>query len=298
MILPANIEQNSHVRIVSTARFVVDNQLLYGVELLKSWGLKVSVGKHLFKQENQFAGSEIDRIYDLQTAIDDVDVDVILLARGGYGTVKIIDHVNFESLLRNPKWIIGYSDVTVLHSHLHENYKLATLHASMPVNFEKNTKKSLESIKNSLWGAKNTIEFESNPKNKSGKAEGILVGGNLSILYSLLGSKSDVRTDGKVLFIEDLDEYLYHIDRMMVNMDRNGKLKNLAGLIVGGFSDMRDNEIPFGKSAHEIILDSVKDYDFPVIFDFPAGHIDDNRAIILGKNCSFSDTEGKTTFIQ
>jgi len=298
LILPAPLASNSHIRIVSTARFIVDNQLLYTKSLLQSWGFSVSFGDHLFKQENQFAGTEKERVLDLQNAIDDVNVEAILFARGGYGTVKIIDHIDFSSLKNNPKWFIGYSDVTVLHSHLHQNQKLATLHASMPVNFEKNTQKSLDSIRNCLKGLKINIEFESSTENKAGNAEGILIGGNLSIIYSLLGSKSDIDTSGKVLFIEDLDEYLYHVDRMMVNINRNGKLKDLAGLIVGGFSDMRDNEIPFGKTAHEIILDSVKNYNFPVIFDFPAGHIDDNRAIILGKSCKITDSNGTVTFIQ
>jgi len=190
----------------------------------------VSLGDNLFLVKNQFAGDEKARIFDLQQAINDVNVDAILFARGGYGTVKIIDEIDFKPLKENPKWFIGYSDITVLHNHLHENDKIASLHASMPINFDKNTPEALNSIKNCLSGGENSIEIQSNPQNIKGNASGMLVGGNLSILYSLLGSNSDINTAGKILFIEDLDEYLYHLDRMMINMKRNHKLKDLKGL--------------------------------------------------------------------
>jgi len=184
-------------------------------------------------------------------------------------------------LKKNSKWIVGYSDVTVLHSHLN-NLGIASLHATMPINFESNTKGSLSSLKNSLFGNLNSIECKAHPLNKFGKIEGDIVGGNLSILYSLLGSQSDIDTTGKILFIEDLDEYLYHIDRMMMNLKRNGMLGKLKGLIVGGMSDMNDNSIPFGKTAEQIILEYTKDYDFPICFGFPAGHLVDNRCVRLG----------------
>jgi len=298
VIIPPILKQNSQVRIVSTARSIADFQLHAAIKTMESWGYRVSLGDNLFLVKNQFAGDEKARIFDLQQAINDVNVDAILFARGGYGTVKIIDEIDFKPLKENPKWFIGYSDITVLHNHLHENDKIASLHASMPINFDKNTPEALNSIKNCLSGVENSIEIQSNPQNIKGNASGMLVGGNLSILYSLLGSNSDINTAGKILFIEDLDEYLYHLDRMMINMKRNHKLKDLKGLIVGGFSDMRDNEVPFGKNATEIILDAVKEYDFPVIFDFPAGHLDDNRAIILGKNCEIQVSADKATFIQ
>ena len=215
--------------------------------------------------------------------IDDNSIKAILCARGVYGTVQIIDAINFSNLKKNSKWIVGYSDATVLHSHLN-NLGMASLHATMPINFEGNTNESLWSLKNALFGNLNNVECKAHPLNKFGKIEGDVVGGNLSILYSLLGSPSDIDTIGKILFIEDLDEYLYHIDRMMMNLKRNGIFGNLKGLIIGGMSDMNDNSIPFGKTAEQIILDYTKGYDYPICFGFPAGHLADNRCLILGIN--------------
>ena len=195
---------------------------------------------------------------------------------------------------KNPKWIIGYSDVTVLHSHLN-NLGIASLHATMPINFENNSKESLQSLKNSLLGKSNRIECKGHPFNRLGLVDAEIVGGNLSILYSLLGSNSDVDTEGKILFIEDLDEYLYHIDRMMMSLKRNGKLAKLKGLIVGGMNEMNDNQILFGKSAEEIILEHTKEYNYPICFGFPAGHINDNRCIGLGVNSVLKITEDEVS---
>ncbi len=269
------------IGIISTARKISMEELKPSIKLLEEWGLKVVFGKNLFEEDNQFSGTVTQRSSDLQSMIDDDSIKAILCARGGYGTVQIIDKVDFSHLIKNPKWIIGYSDVTVLHSHLHQ-LGITSLHATMPINFEKNTPKALESLKSALFGLGNLTEINHHHFNRFGKVEGEIVGGNLSILYSLLGSDSDINTDGKILFIEDLDEYLYHIDRIMMNLKRNGKLKNLKALIIGGMSDMNDNTIPFGKTAEEIILEYIKEFDFPVCFNFPAGHLDDNRCIRLG----------------
>jgi muramoyltetrapeptide carboxypeptidase len=269
------------IGIISTARKISLEELKPSIKLLEEWGLKVVFGKNLFEEDNQFSGTVSQRSSDLQSMIDDDSIKAILCARGGYGTVQIIDKVDFSHLIKNPKWIIGYSDVTVLHSHLHQ-LGITSLHATMPINFEKNTPKALESLKSALFGLGNLTEINHHHFNRFGKVEGEIVGGNLSILYSLLGSDSDINTDGKILFIEDLDEYLYHIDRIMMNLKRNGKLKNLKALIIGGMSDMNDNTIPFGKTAEEIILEYIKEFDFPVCFNFPAGHLADNRCIRLG----------------
>ncbi len=269
------------IGIISTARKISMEELKPSIKLLEEWGLKVVFGKNLFEEDNQFSGTVTQRSSDLQSMIDDDSIKAILCARGGYGTVQIIDKVDFSHLIKNPKWIIGYSDVTVLHSHLHQ-LGITSLHATMPINFEKNTPKSLESLKSALFGLGDLTEINHHHFNRFGKVEGEIVGGNLSILYSLLGSGSDINTDGKILFIEDLDEYLYHIDRMMMNLKRNGKLKNLKALIIGGMSDMNDNTIPFGKTAEEIILEYIKEFDFPVCFNFPAGHLDDNRCVRFG----------------
>jgi muramoyltetrapeptide carboxypeptidase len=252
------------------------------IDLLKNWGLNVVVGKTIGLEKHQFAGSDEERTTDFQKMLDNSKIKAIWCARGGYGTVRIIDQLDFTEFKKQPKWIIGYSDVTVLQSQLH-NLGFETLHATMPINVSTNTKEAFSSLKKSLFGEQLSYEIPSSEENKLGKAKGELVGGNLSILYSLLGSNSSVKTDGKILFIEDLDEYLYHIDRMLMNLKRNGYFDNLKGLIVGGMTKMHDNTIPFGKTAKEIILDAVSEYNFPVVFDFPAGHLDDNRALILGR---------------
>ena len=281
MIIPEKLKIGDKIGIISTARKITMEELNPAIKTLESWGLKVVLGINLFQEDNQFSGTVEQRTADLQSMIDDNSIKAILCARGGYGTVQIIDAINFTNLKKNSKWIVGYSDVSVLHSHLN-NLGIASLHATMPINFESNTKESLSSLKNSLFGNLNSIECKAHPLNKFGKIEGDIVGGNLSILYSLLGSQSDIDTTDKILFIEDLDEYLYHIDRMMMNLKRNGMLVNLKGLIVGGMSDMNDNSIAFGKTAEQIILEYTKDYDFPICFGFPSGHLADNRCLRLG----------------
>ena len=281
MIIPKKIKIGDKFGIISTARKISLDELRPAIKILESWGVEVIMGDNLFEQDNQFSGKISQRSADLQQMLDNDSIKAILCARGGYGSVQIIDHVDFSNLINNSKWIIGYSDVTVLHSHLC-NLGLASLHATMPINFEVNTKESLDSLKNSLFGIKRSIKCKSHLLNRFGRIEADIVGGNLSILYSLLGSESDIDTDGKILFIEDIDEYLYHIDRMMMNLKRNGKLKNIVGLIVGGMSDMKDNAISFGKTAEEIISEHTNDYDLPVCFGFPAGHLNDNRSILLG----------------
>jgi muramoyltetrapeptide carboxypeptidase len=281
MIIPKKLRIGDKIGIISTARKITLEELTLAIKTLESWGLQVVLGSNLLGVDNQFSGTIQQRSADLQSMIDDKSIKAILCARGGYGTVQVIDNIDFSNLKKNPKWIVGYSDVTVLHSHLN-TLGLASLHATMPINFETNTKESLESFKKALFGIKDKIECKAHPYNKYGKVEGEVVGGNLSNLYSLLGSDSDINTDGKILFIEDLDEYLYHMDRMIMNLKRNGKFTKLKGLIVGGMSDMNDNAIPFGKTAEEIILEHTKDYDFPICFGFPAGHLTDNRCIRLG----------------
>jgi len=283
MIIPEKLVVGDKIGIISTARKITIEELKPATKTLESWGLKVVLGANLFQEDDQFSGTVDQRTNDLQIMIDDNSIKAILCARGGYGTVQIIDAINFTNLKKNSKWIVGYSDATVLHSHLN-NLGMASLHATMPINFEGNTNESLWSLKNALFGNLNNVECKAHPLNKFGKIEGDVVGGNLSILYSLLGSSSDIDTIGKILFIEDLDEYLYHIDRMMMNLKRNGIFGNLKGLIIGGMSDMNDNSIPFGKTAEQIILDYTKGYDFPICFGFPAGHLADNRCLILGIN--------------
>ncbi len=293
---PKYLQQGDIVAIVTTARKINRDDIQKAIELLESWGLNAVVGRTIGKEDHQFGGTDDERITDFQQAMDNDSVSAIWCARGGYGTVRILDHLDFSKFKNNPKWIIGFSDVTALHSHIH-NIGIQTLHALMPITVKSNTNEAIESLKKSLFGepVEYTVPCES--LNKYGYAEGELVGGNLSMLYSLLGSKSAIKTDGKILFIEDLDEYLYHVDRMMMNLKRNGYFDNLKGLIVGGMTKMNDNTIPFGKNAEEIILDNIKEFDFPVCFNFPAGHLKDNSTLIFGKTAELNVQQHETSLI-
>jgi muramoyltetrapeptide carboxypeptidase len=281
LIQPPILKKGDKIAIIASARKISMSEIQSALAILQSWGLEVVLGKNLFNTDNQFSGTDDERAADLQMALDDDSVKAIVSARGGYGTIRIIDKIDFSKFKKQPKWVIGYSDITVLHSHIH-NFGIETLHATMPINFTKN-EEALETLWKSLFGEKLDYNIASHPLNRNGFAEAEIVGGNLSLLYALSGSSSDIDTNEKILFIEDLDEYLYHVDRMMMNLKRSGKLKNLAGLVVGGMSDMKDNTIPFGKTAEEIIIDAVKEYDYPVCFNFPAGHIDRNLALVFGK---------------
>lgn len=283
MISPPSLKLGDTIGIISTARKINLEELQPAIKLFEEWGLKVKLGENLFKSDHQFCGNDAERGTDLQSFIDDPSIKAIICARGGYGTVRIIDDIDFTPLKTQPKWIGGYSDVTVLLNSLF-NEGLQSLHCPMPIGFSSNTSESLDSLKAALFGQTYTIDCESHSLNKIGMARGKLVGGNLSILYSLMGSKTSISTKDNILFIEDLDEYLYHIDRMMMNMKRNGYLEHLRGIIVGGMNDMNDNAIPFGQNAEEIISKITEPYKIPICFGFPSGHIDDNRTLIFGRD--------------
>ncbi|MFN3917152.1 MAG: LD-carboxypeptidase [Flavobacteriales bacterium] len=282
MLTPPPLKYGSKAALISTARKVDSSQVKLAVEQFRSWGIELVAAPNLFSEFHQFSGTDEERAADLQWAINQSEIEAIICFRGGYGTVRIIDKIDFSPLLTRPKWIAGYSDVTVLHARLN-TLGVVSIHGSMPVNFPRNTQEAINTLRQALFGELIEIESSGNSLNRHGIAEGELVGGNLSIIYSLQGSKDAFKTSGKVLFIEDLDEYLYHIDRMMQNLKRSGVLSSIKGLIVGGMTDMRDNAVPFGKIAEEIILDAVSEYSYPVCFGFPAGHINDNRAVIFGK---------------
>ena len=292
---PPYLKEGHKIGLISTARKISREELKEAVEHIESWGLDVVLGEYLFNSHHQFSGQDDERTKDLQSMLDNPNIKAVLCVRGGYGTVRIIDDIDFSQLQKNPKWLAGFSDVTVLHSHFN-NLNIATLHSTMPISFNTNSYESIQSLKKALFGEPIHIVCEAHALNRKGECEAEVVGGNLSIIYSLLGSPSDINTNGKILFLEDLDEYLYHVDRMMVNLKRNGKLKNLKGLIIGGMTKMNDNDVPFGKTAEEIILDAVSEFDYPVCFDFPAGHIKDNRAIKLGQIAQLKVRE-KTTLI-
>tara|TARA_B100000809_G_scaffold148359_1_gene145823 strand:- start:4018 stop:4917 length:900 start_codon:yes stop_codon:yes gene_type:complete len=297
MIRPNYLKEGATVAIVSTARKISKKELIPAITILKKWGLKVVLGTSIEAEQHQFAGNDELRTSDFQTMLDHPQIDAIWCARGGYGTVRIIDLLDFSNFKNHPKWIIGYSDVTVLHAHLHQ-LGIETLHAQMPLSIETKSDATINSIKETLFGEKYEIRIPSEKNNSNGNASGQLIGGNLSILYSLCGSPSALNTKGKILFIEDLDEYLYHIDRMLQNLKRNGMFDQLEGLIVGGMTQMHDNEIPFGKSSEEIILSICSEYNFPIAFNFPAGHVDDNRVLIMGRivDLEVSDNEVNLSF--
>jgi len=293
MITPPYLQKGDTIAIVSTARKNIDDNLKPTIDLLELWGLNYILGKTIGLEYHQLAGTDAQRTADLQEQLDNPKIKAIWCIRGGYGTVKIIDHLNFTSFLKCPKWLIGFSDITVLHSHLNQ-LGIESIHATMPISIPKASDEAIKTLRDALFGNKLHYFLEADPMNHNGKATGELVGGNLSIIYSLLGSDSAVDCENKILFLEDLDEYLYHIDRMMMNLKRNGCLHNLKGIVVGGMTEMKDNEIPWGKNALEIIDEFVKALNIPVIYNFPAGHISDNRALILGRQISIEVNSSKS----
>lgn len=300
MISPPFLIKGDKIAIVATARKISVEAVQSAVSLLELWGFQAVLGKTIGAEENQFAGNDALRAEDFQTMLDNPEIKAIWCACGGYGTVRIIDKLDFSQFQKQPKWIMGYSDITVLHSHIH-NLGFSTIHAPMPVDIAGQSAEAVQSLKKVLFGEKLEYIISADRKNRLGIAKGRLVGGNLSVLYSLCGSPSAVSTKGKIIFLEDLDEYLYHIDRMMQNLKRGGFFNDAAGLIVGGMSAMRDNtkafgfakDNPFGKTAEMIISETVDEYGFPVCFDFPAGHTKDNRALVMGNEIVLEVNENK-----
>lgn len=283
MIQPKFLQAGDVIGIFAPARKISEAEVLPAIKMIEEAGFRVKLAPGLFASDRQFAGEDASRAADLQSLINDPQVRAILCARGGYGTVRIIEHIDWRRLSLDPKWVIGYSDVTVLHSHIQRHLFMQTIHGPMPVNFtQEGNGQALQSLWELLSGKMQQYRISPHSLNRAGDTEGMLCGGNLSVLYSLLGSPSDLEPDGKILFLEDLDEYLYHIDRMMMNLKRNRWFERISGLLVGGLTDMNDNAVPFGRSAEEIVREAVEPYRFPVAFGFPAGHQPDNRAMLMG----------------
>ncbi len=289
------LKQGDKVGILSTARWIPDEDIEFAEQVIRSWGLIPVYGNSIYARFHQFAGDDALRGKDLQDFLDDPSIRAILFARGGYGTIRILDRIDFTQFMHHPKWICGFSDITVLHAHVNDKLGLPTLHSCMPITWSKNSEAALTSLKDALFGKSTDYIVEPHGLNQYGTANAELIGGNLSILYSLLGTRFGFSTDHKVLFIEDVDEYLYHVDRMMMSMQLAGKLSSLKGLIVGGMSEMKDNLVRFGKTAEEIILDHVSELNIPVCFGFPAGHIDDNRSLIFKKEIQLNVSETGST---
>lgn len=288
---PAYLKKGDKIAIICPAK-KLPGSIASAIAILESWGLKVITGKTVTADYHQFAGDDTLRTEDLQAFLDDPDIKAIIACRGGYGTIRIIDELDFTNFIALPKWIVGFSDITVLISHLVADLNVQSIHGQMPYTFDRATSESLASLRKALFGEEISYEFSSagGIANKVGKAEGVLIGGNLTLLVMLQGSVSEIDYTNKILFIEDIAEHEYSIDRMMRSLKRAGKLAKLKGLIVGSFSELEQESIPFGASPEELIWDIVKEYDYPVCFNFPVGHIDDNRAMIVGKEVQLSIT--------
>ena len=288
LIKPEYLTKGDTIAIVAPSGVLknYDNYINKAKELLKSWGLNVIVGKNVFNDDGHFAGTDNERTLDFQNALDDKSIKGIWCARGGYGAVRVIDNLNFEKYKLEPKWIIGYSDITAIHNELHI-LNSESIHAIMCKSLNEldiDNSESVSLLKKTLFGEKISYKIKTNSYNIEGSTSGKLVGGNLTLLHCMLGSKSSINTEGKILFIEDLGEYLYHIDRMLYSLKRAGYFDNLNGLIVGDFTDLRKNTTPFGRNLKELILEIVSDYNIPVLFDFPAGHGKENFPLILGRD--------------
>jgi muramoyltetrapeptide carboxypeptidase len=287
--IPQSIKKGDTIGITSSAGYITFLDCTDAINMIQSWGFKIKIGSTIGKKAFTFGGTDEERIADLQQMLDDENLKAIMIARGGYGLVRIIDKLNFTKFTKKPKWIIGFSDVTVLHSHINKNFGIATLHSKMcnsfvaPAVAEPIQLETLNSIRKCLLGEKMVYTIPVHSKNKLGIAKGILVGGNLKTLESLTASASDIVTKNKILFVEDTGEYLYSIDRMFYNLKRSGKLANLAGLIIGGFKIKKDDVgDEFGKTIEEIVLEKIAEYNYPVCFDFPVGHQKNNFALKCG----------------
>ncbi len=296
LVKPPNLKKGDTIMILSPAgRIKNKSSIEAGIKLANHWGLVVFFGNHMLSQDHTFAGTDTQRTEDLQKALDDPSIKAIWAARGGYGAVRIIDDLDFSKFVDNPKWIIGYSDITVLHNKIH-TLGFQSIHGQMPLTLDLEDpvqKPSIVSLHKALFGKKINYKLDSSEFNRLGESKGQVVGGNLSIVYSMLASKTDLDMRGKVLFIEDVGEALYHIDRMMISLKRAGYFKNCNGLIVGDFRLKKNEGNSFGKTLEEIVLEAVEGTDFPVIFNFPAGHVDDNRAIIMGDYVNLKVTKKK-----
>lgn len=290
MIQPPFLKKGDKIGIVSPAGKITRKELLPAFRKLKEWGFEAVPGSNLHSSFHQFAGTDKERTEDFQKMLDDESIRGILCSRGGYGSIRLIVKLDFRNFRNNPKWIIGFSDITVFHSLLNRRFNIESVHAVMGMNFppDGSNNRAINSLKNVLTGERPNYTIPSHPFNRIGECRGQVIGGNLSMLYCTMGTELDIDTRGKILFIEDIDEYLYHIDRMMMAMKLSGKFDRLNALIVGGMTEMNDNEEPFGFSAIKIISDIVKDYSFPVCFNFPAGHAEYNLALIMGRDAELT----------
>ncbi len=284
--IPSYLKKGDTIGITCPAGFMAKEKAQTCINTLQRWGFQVMVGKTLGSNSaNYFSGTDEERRDELQAMLDDTNINAILFGRGGYGVGRIIDQLDFTKFKKKPKWLIGFSDITVLHSHIYTNLRIATLHAPMAAAFNEGENEFIQSLRKALAGKKASYKCAAHSFNKTGTASGELVGGNLSLLAHLTGTASDINTKNKILFIEDIGEQIYSIDRMLYQLKRSGKLDKLAGLIIGGFTDMKDTDRPFGKTVYEVIQEIVATYNYPVCYNFRVSHGKDNYALKIG--CSY-----------
>ena len=291
---PAYLKKGDKIGISSPAK-KLNADLNKAIAVLEGWGLQVVLGENVYAAHDQFAGTDEQRRKDLQTFLDDPEIKAIFASRGGYGTIRIIDELDFTTFQQRPKWVIGFSDITILLSHIFAKTNTQSIHGQMPKTFENGTAESLESLRKVLFGEALTYSYNSVFENKPGNAEGVLIGGNLTLLIASEGSASAFDYTDKILFLEDVGEHEYAIDRMMRALKRSGKMARLKGLIIGAFNGYEVEELPFGQSPEQIIQEIVKDYDYPVCYNFPVGHIDNNQAMIVGKKIQMEIIKNTTT---
>jgi muramoyltetrapeptide carboxypeptidase len=303
---PPYLKAGDTIGITAPAGWITQEEIQPAVQVMESWGYEIQVGDTIGKKDFTFGGTDEERLQDLQKMLNDTNIKAIMCARGGYGAVRIVDGIDWTKFKAHPKWIIGFSDITVLHSHIHSNFQIATLHSKMTNSFPDSWDKAepiqietILSIQDALSGKKMQYLAEKSMRNRQGTAEGILAGGNLKTIESLSGSSSDIKTDGKILFVEDTGEYLYSIDRMFWNLKRTGKLKNLKALIVGGFKVKPDDPgEEFGKTVEDIVLEKIKEYSYPVCFNFPVGHQKNNFALKCGVRHRLTVNENEVRLIE
>lgn len=298
---PPYLSAGDTIGIVCPAGYMAAENVAQCKASLKQWGFRVKIGKTVGgRSDNYFSGTDEARLEDLQTMLDDEEVKAILFGRGGYGLGRIIEQISFKRFRKSPKWIMGYSDITLLHAHIHANYDIATAHTPMAAAFNEQLTPNpyTGSIRELITGKKISYSCTPHAFNRKGDAKGILIGGNLTLLAHAVGTSSDFKTKGCLLFLEDIGEYLYNIDRMLYQLKRAGKLHKAEGIIIGSFSDCKDTERPFGKNAYEIIRDIFSEFDFPVCYGFPVGHETENYALKCGVEHRLKVGDGKVTLTE
>lgn len=287
MIRPDFLTEGNTVGIVSPSGPIKKDSLDFAIETLHAWGLRVSIGKNAYKRHGVFAGTDTQRCEDMQKMLDDKRIKTIICARGGYGAIRIAEMLDYKKFLKNPKWLVGFSDITVFHA-ICSHFDIESIHGVMAKGFASVSADSLQSLHDALFGKPQSVSYPSAVQNRHGACQGELVGGNLSMLYSMRGVDFEYDYKGKILFIEDLNEYLYHIDRMIQNLKHSGILANISGLIVGTMSGMRNGIDEYSGSVESIIRDAVAEYSYPVCFNFPSGHEEQNQALFIGREYKLS----------